>query len=67
MSKLFKCSVNWQDNNSEPSYGTEAMILAADSYVAAAERLNMMKTVLLVILSMNLKILAQQNNYKQII
>ena len=39
MSKLFKCSVNWQDNNSEPSYGTDSLILAADTYVAAAERL----------------------------
>ena len=39
MSKLFKCSVSWQDNNSEPSYGNDSIILAADSYVAAAERL----------------------------
>ena len=39
MSKLFKCKVDWHDGNCEPSYGTEEIILAAESYATAAERL----------------------------
>ena len=39
MSKLFKCKVDWHDSDSEPSYGSEEVILAADGYIAAAEQL----------------------------
>ena len=39
MNKLFACSVNWFDNNSELSGGMEKIVLAADSYATAAEQL----------------------------
>lgn len=39
MSKLFKCTVDWHDSDSEPSYGTDEIILAAENYADAAEQL----------------------------
>lgn len=39
MSKLFKCNVDWYNGDSNPSSGIDNIIVAANNYISAVERL----------------------------